>query len=339
MNAVYQDMSAAVSRELDQVTRQYGFSSKAVVSPLSESENKIYLVSDPECEHKYVIRVNSGRLAYHTRACIESELQWMMALYQDTDIEVPEVAAATDGSIVQRINFSSDGAQRFAAVYSFLPGAEPSEENLNTGFKRLGRLTAKMHIHVRDWMAPTSFERPLLTPANILEDKLNWGPWQAGEDIDASRHDLLCRVEDRIREDLATVPEDKDHFGLIHADLRLANLLVDGDRTAIIDFDDCGFGWYFYDLAAALSFLEERDDVPDLISEWVAGYSDVIKPSAVLLDKIPAFVMLRRLQLLGWVGYQRHLIPFARDISKQFSADTCKLAEKYLEGRAFCGTA
>ena len=41
---------------------------------------------------------------------------------------------------------------------------------------------------------------------------------------------------------------------LIHADLRLANLLVERDRLGIIDFDDCGFGWFGYDFAAAVSF-------------------------------------------------------------------------------------
>ncbi len=38
--------------------------------------------------------------------------------------------------------------------------------------------------------------------------------------------------------------------------MRLANLLIDGDRVTLIDFDDCGFGWFMYDFAAAISFFE-----------------------------------------------------------------------------------
>jgi Ser/Thr protein kinase RdoA (MazF antagonist) len=55
-------------------------------------------------------------------------------------------------------------------------------------------------------------------------------------------------------------------FGLIHADLRLANLMVDDQGLTAIDFDDCGFGWWVYDLASALSFIETDPRLPELIA-------------------------------------------------------------------------
>ena len=42
-------------------------------------------------------------------------------------------------------------------------------------------------------------------------------------------------------------------YNLIHADLHFGNVLVDGDRLAVIDFDDCGFGWHPYELAVVLA--------------------------------------------------------------------------------------
>ena len=110
----------------------------------------------------------------------------------------------------------------------------------------------------------------------------------------------------------------------------LANLLVEGDRTAIIDFDDCGFGWYLYDLAAALSFLEERPDAPELVACWLKGYRREADVPEVLEAEIPTFIMLRRLQLIGWVGYQMQHLEFAREIGPRFTVDTCRLAEDYL---------
>ena len=141
---------------------------------------------------------------------------------------------------------------------------------------------------------------------------------------------MLSRLAEVVRARLAALPNDRDHFGLIHADLRLANLLVEGDRTGIIDFDDCGFGWYLYDLAAALSFLEERPDVPELIACWLAGYRKVAEVPVAAEAEIPTFIMLRRLVLLGWVGYQQQHLEFARDIAPQFTRDTCRLADDYL---------
>ena len=130
-----------------------------------------------------------------------------------------------------------------------------------------------------------------------------------------------------MRKRLRALPTGREHFGLIHADLRLANLLVDRGRTAIIDFDDCGFGWYLFDLATALSFLEERPDAPELVECWLKGYRKVAGVPTEIEAEIPTLVMLRRLQLMGWVGYQYHHIEFARDIGPRFTVDTCRLAE------------
>ncbi|MCS6762501.1 MAG: phosphotransferase [Candidatus Devosia symbiotica] len=55
----------------------------------------------------------------------------------------------------------------------------------------------------------------------------------------------------------------EDLYGLIHADMRLGNLLVDSDQVSLIDFDDCGF-CFTYDFAAAVSFHETNSAIPAL---------------------------------------------------------------------------
>ncbi len=47
-------------------------------------------------------------------------------------------------------------------------------------------------------------------------------------------------LRDRLAAFLGTGPQ---RYGLVHADTRLANLLVDGGRVSVIDFDDSGFSW------------------------------------------------------------------------------------------------
>lgn len=141
---------------------------------------------------------------------------------------------------------------------------------------------------------------------------------------------LLERLEATLRHRLAGLARDRTRFGLIHADLRLANLLIEGETTAIIDFDDCGFGWYLFDLAGALSFLEERADAAELIAAWLEGYRRIAPVPADMEAAIPTFVLLRRLQLIGWVGYQQQHLAFARAIGADFTKDSCRLAEDYL---------
>ena len=51
-----------------------------------------------------------------------------------------------------------------------------------------------------------------------------------------------------------------DQVGLIHADLHLDNALFWRDDVRIIDFDDCGFGYWLYDIAVSLWELRHRGD-------------------------------------------------------------------------------
>ena len=63
---------------------------------------------------------------------------------------------------------------------------------------------------------------------------------------------VLARLDEALRHRLAAFGTGSDRYGLVHADTRLANLLVDDDGgVSVIDFDDCGFGWYLYDLATS----------------------------------------------------------------------------------------
>src|SRR5260221_1287501 len=105
-----------------------------------------------------------------------------------------------------------------------------------------------------------------------------------------------------MRQRLASYGRGEDRFGLIHADVRLANLLADGDDIQVIDFDDCGFGWFMFDLATAVSFMEHDPRVPELCDAWVRGYRRVLPLPAADEAEIPTFVLLRRLQLVAWVG-------------------------------------
>ncbi len=60
---------------------------------------------------------------------------------------------------------------------------------------------------------------------------------------------LLGRLDETLRRRLAAYGQGPDRFGLVHADIRLANLLVDGEHVRVIDFDDCGWSWFMYDFA------------------------------------------------------------------------------------------
>ena len=320
-----------IQKELAFLLPGYGFSEDTTISWLAESENQVFLIKDPAKSDSYVARVNSGRLVYHTQQMIESEMVWLQALEKHPNVTVPVVLVDNQGKTVHSLNVASSENTRFVSVYSFLPGTEMPEDNLHSVFQTLGKVTSALNDHSKTWITPEGFQRPEWTVRSILEDQNEWGSWENGVNVKEDALRLLKTVEATIYLRSEQFPTDHANFGLIYADLRTTNVLVDGVDLAIIDFDDCGYGWYIFELASALSFMEERPDVEDLVNRWLAGYREQGSISEDLIEEFPTFMMLRRLLLLGWVGYQQKHLEFAREIGEQFTIDTCKLATKYLK--------
>ncbi len=140
---------------------------------------------------------------------------------------------------------------------------------------------------------------------------------------------MLDRAAGLMARRLASFGAGPDRFGLIHADMRLANLLVSGPDIQVIDFDDCGFGWFLFDLGTAVSFIEHDPRVPELCDAWARGYRTVAPLSPREAAEIPTFVLLRRLQLVSWVGSHR-FADAARELGADFTTGACELAERYL---------
>lgn len=115
--------------------------------------------------------------------------------------------------------------------------------------------------------------------------------------------------------------------------MRAANLLVEGERLAVIDFDDCGFSWYAYDFAAAISFMEHESFIPGLRKAWVAGYRRVAHFSAEDEAALPMFVMLRRMQLTAWIGSHGET-PTAQAMGAAYTRGSVALGAAYLRQHA-----
>jgi Ser/Thr protein kinase RdoA (MazF antagonist) len=141
---------------------------------------------------------------------------------------------------------------------------------------------------------------------------------------------LLSGVSNRIAQNLDEYGKSPDRFGLIHADLRLANILVEEDKIKIIDFDDCGYSWYMHDLAAATSFIEHLPETPLYIDAWKKGYRKILPLSKEDEEIADTLIMMRRLQLLAWLTSHQDSTPVA-ELSVGYLDGTVSLAKRYLE--------
>jgi Ser/Thr protein kinase RdoA (MazF antagonist) len=214
-------------------------------------------------------------------------------------------------------------------LFRMLPGHEPEPAELPVAFTLLGEITARMHGHAEAWRPPGGFERPRWDLDAALGPRPTWGSWRDGPGLDPDTADVLAAAESLVVRRLTRFGAGRGRFGLIHADLRLANLLVDGERAAVIDFDDCGAGWFLYDLATALSFLELAPEAPELVDAWLTGYRRERAVSDDEEREIPTFVMLRRLLLVAWIGSHAGT-DLATEHGAAFTRASAELAEQYL---------
>lgn len=325
---VIEDEAAARGddRVAEAVLGRYGLSPQRTWRLINLSENATYRVDDPPTGRSGILRVH--RAGYHDRAAIESEWDWMTALGTDTDISTPSVIPTQDNDRVVTVDV--DGVARHAVLFTVLPGAEPDETRLGETFAALGAITARLHRHSRTWRRPAGFSRFSWDWPSSLGASARWGRWQDGIGVGAAERAVLAPAAELVSARLAEYGTSPDRFGLIHADLRAANLLVDGDRLHVIDFDDCGFSWFLYDFAAAVSFVEHDPRLPEWQAAWLRGYRMVEPLDPADEQMLATFVMMRRLMLVAWMGshsYSRE----CQEIGPGYTAGSCTLAQHYLQ--------
>ena len=294
---------------------------------INVSENFTYLIENSS-GFKAILRVH--RENYHSRRSIECELAWIDALSKSGLIETPSYFFGVDGSAIQKCSIDGIHGSRYLVLFHFVSGSAPDEkENLEPFYEELGRLAGTCHNHVLSWKRPDNFERLIWDIDTIFGSNALWGNWRLAPEVTKEVQDKLERVELKIRSRLLDYGKGEKRFNLIHADMRLANLLVDQDSTRLIDFDDCGFGWFMYDFASAVSFIEDSPMIPYFKSAWIKGYRSVRNLSAEDEQEIDTFIMLRRMALLAWIG--SHIeAPEPQKLSSGFAETTAKLGEIWL---------
>ncbi len=302
----------------------FGLDESTPLTLLNISENATFRIDLPS--EQSVLRVH--RTNYHTREAIESELTWISALRSEGIVQTPPFMTTSDGDSIAVVR-AGVSDERFVCRFGWAFGVEPTQDRLAQDFEQVGAITARLHDHSRRWSRPAGFTRFRWDFDTALGEHGHWGRWQDGLGVDAQSIAVLSRCAKKIGERLQLWGKSSNRWGLIHADMRLANLLVDGLDVTVIDFDDCGLSWFMYDLGSSLSFIEHEPYVPELVDAWVRGYRTVAPLSAAEVQELRTFIMFRRMLLVAWIG-SHSTTETAQAMGPQYTYDSCRLAEEFL---------
>lgn len=322
--------SEVIEKVASDALLEYDWNGEAVSKLIVLSENATYMVKNKDTgENMGVLRVS--RPGYHTLSELESEMSWLRQINDYTPLIVANPINGKNGEAIQKVK-GSDGDTYYCVICDFLSGSEPDEGDptkIVRDFEMLGETTAYLHRQASIWNGTKTIDRTEWTYDNIIGDTAMWGRWQDFDGMTPEAEEFLEEASRIIKKRLKRYGRNQNNWGLIHADLRLANILTEDGTIKVIDFDDCGFGWYLHDLASAISFIEHKKIVPDLINAWLKGYKKVMPFTDTDFEEIDTFILMRRLQLMAWLASHKESGPVA-ELSVGYLEGTIGLAERYI---------
>lgn len=275
-----------------------GFWGKATqIRPIKQRENAVYEVASPKVG-RAALRIH--RSGYQSEAAIWSELWWMGAL-AEKGLPVPRPLATSEGSMIAHLQ---DG--RIASMLSWVDGHELGQGGARLSgtakdqmhyYASLGALLAKVHAVTDRLTLPPTFQRPKWDMDGLVGPSPFWGRFWEHPVATAGEQALMQTARGAAAERLADYAAQGADQGLIHADVLRENVLMDGQRATLIDFDDCGFGFRLYDLGTALSQNLYEPHLPHIVQGLADGYGRLSEADHHML---PWFTLLRCLASVGW---------------------------------------
>ena len=303
---------------------------------VSRSENVVFRV-DAADGRAFALRVH--RPGYHTLAELESEPVWIAAL-NDAGIGAPVPERTRTGGHYAVVEVPGTQESRHVGLVPWFEGVplnqmiEKASDDTSRGahFEKLGRLMATMHEQAAAWDPPPHFERHSLDVDGFTGEAPFWGRFWDIAGPSAEQRETLAEARYWIRARLSEYGKDRGTYSMIHADLRSANVLVRDDRVYVIDFDDAGFGWHQYDLAALLFDYATNANYDAIRDALLAGYQSQRPMSQEDLAMLPLFVVVRMLASLGWLNdrpevelyqFMPHLIELACSRARALLDESC----------------
>jgi Ser/Thr protein kinase RdoA (MazF antagonist) len=278
---------------------------------IAHGENTTFRVDDGDA--RFLMRVhrpNRHGRGVDSRVAVASELAWLQALKADTELSVPTPVRSRSGEWTA----VADG--RVCSLLRWQNGTMHAADPEPVHFQRLGGVLARLHNQASAWIPPSPFVRMRWDWETFFGNTMEYGGVPAAGCWDLLPAPVRAQFDEisrRMRTVMARLGSEPDAFGLIHADLHLENALFDGDAVRVIDFDDCGFGYWLYDIAVPLWEYRGRPDYAGIRTALLDGYADSRElPDVTHLDD---FIATRDVALGLWFAGMAQVNPaFAEDL-------------------------
>jgi Ser/Thr protein kinase RdoA (MazF antagonist) len=187
-------------------------------------------------------------------------------------------------------------------------------------------LVAQLHEFSSTWQPPDNFSRPTW----------DWDAQLGGRLFDVGLDELIDSMPRQFQEPFKVVSQKTknameklgqgaDAFGLIHADLYPENILNLAGQAMPIDFEDCGYSYWIWDIAVALCTWAWEEHWSAMREAFHQGYQAVRRLPEEQWDLLDIFIAAQNATMLLWAsGFLQHdpkradeYIPWREDSGKR----------------------
>jgi Ser/Thr protein kinase RdoA (MazF antagonist) len=226
----------------------------------------------PYLPNRYLLRIH----AMGDTEAIASELTWLAALNQEAGLPVPAPVPTPDGKWLATIVTPGMPHGRVVSLMRWLDGQRFRRGLRPKHMEALGQVVARLHEFAAGWQPPAGFARP----------HWDWDSQLGGNMFEISREELVASMPPQFQEPFQNVSMEAkrvmellgkgpEAYGLIHADLYPENVLFKSGKAYPIDFEDCGFGYWIWDIAVALCQWAWNQDWERMRDAFREGYGQV----------------------------------------------------------------
>jgi Ser/Thr protein kinase RdoA (MazF antagonist) len=280
-------------RLAERVLRQYGMGSGSHLTVLRERNyKKLFRVVSPShgafALHMHrTAGIDEGALhspegllsrrGRNTEAALRSQLLWIMALSREAGVLVPEPVPTLEGALTSRASDGKGRDVRRCYLLRWAPGQIKIQDLELSDLRMAGLYMARLHSHAEGFSVPDGFLRPERGWEFVFGDAEPL--WDKGRNFYSSDEmEVFHAAAERVESHLKSLEKSKEVFGIIHGDLHRRNLVFhedsSGNKTVCaLDFDHCGWGYYLYDLAVTVRYLQAYgEDAAPMCDAFLEGY-------------------------------------------------------------------
>jgi Ser/Thr protein kinase RdoA (MazF antagonist) len=252
---------------------------------------------DPFVPNRYNLRV----LATSNEKAVLGELAWLTALRDEAGLPVPNPVPARDGRLLTHITTPGVPQGKYVSLMRWVDGHHIGGSPCSAQMRTWGGLVAQLHSFSANWQPPEGFERFVWDWEGLMGNgQLEIPVDELVASMPVEFREPFQIVSARTREVMASFGKGPEAYGLIHADMYLENLLFKGNQPRLIDFEDCGFGYWMWDFGVIFSQWPWTEEFPRLRDAFFDGYTAVRTLPEVQFKHLELFMAAQCATMVLW---------------------------------------